>query len=140
MLILPIRPSFYDLDFGGVANNIAYLRWMEDARTKLINESPLPLEQLMALRTLPVVRRTQVDYHSPLRVGEEALLEVGLVEIGRSAWTFSFRFVRTFDQLQLVTGTQNGCFFHLDRRRPVPIPPEIHTYITKVLRGDEPAS
>jgi YbgC/YbaW family acyl-CoA thioester hydrolase len=133
MFTLPIRPSFYDLDFGGVANNIAYLRWMEDARTQLINDSPLPLTEL---RTLPVVRRTLVDYHAPLRVGEEAVLEVGLSDLGRSAWTFSFRFLRASDGVLLVTGSQYGCFVHLDRLRPVPIPEPIRAHLLAVLRDE----
>ena len=136
MLTLPIRPSFYDLDFGGVANNIAYLRWMEDARSHLINDSPLPLARLTELRTLPVVRRTLVNYHAPLCVGEEAVLEVELADLGRSAWTFTFRFIRTSDGALLASGSQYGCFVHLDRRRPVPIPESIREHMLAVLRNE----
>jgi len=135
MLILPIRPSFYDLDFGGVVNNIAYLRWMEDARTRLIDESPLPLDRLMELRILPVVRKTEVEYLLPLMVGDRAELRVTLVQLGRSVWTMAFRFLRERDGAEAVVATQHGCFVHLDRGRPVSIPPPVREHMEAALRA-----
>jgi acyl-CoA thioester hydrolase len=133
MLKLLIQPSFYDLDFGGVVNNIAYLRWMEDARTRLIDGSPLPLERLMELRTLPVVRHTTVEYRQPLLVGDWAELRVTLAEQGRSAWTMDFRFIRLRDGAEVVTGRQHGCFVHLDRLRPVSAPQALRDHFAREL-------
>lgn len=128
MITLSIRPSFYDLDFGGVVNNIAYLRWMEDARTRLVSEGPVSLDGLLARRVLPVIRRTTVEYLAPLQVGDRATLHVRLTELGRSAWTMEFRFVRERDGVEAVRAEQHGCFVNLDRGKPVAIPPEVREH------------
>ncbi len=128
-----INPSFYDLDLGGVVNNIAYLRWMEDARTRLLEDSPLPLDRLMAMRVLPVVRHTSVDYHAPLFAGDRADLEVVLSELRRSGWGMRFRFVRVRDGRECVTAGQHGCFVDLDRLKPVAVPEAIRAYWTELF-------
>jgi acyl-CoA thioester hydrolase len=137
MLTFPIHPSFYDLDFGGVVNNIAYLRWMEDARTRFVDDGPLPLVRLMELRTLPVVRQTTVEYKLPLLVGDRAEMRVSLIEMRRSAWTMKFRFLRERDGAEVVVAQQLCCFVHLDRMRPVGIPEPIRDYIQRTLRSDQ---
>ena len=33
--VLPYQVMYYDTDCGGVVHNLAYLRWVEECRTKM---------------------------------------------------------------------------------------------------------
>lgn len=62
---------FYDTDCGGVVHNIAYLRFIEKARTKLAALMGLELRQMAAAQLYPVVVRTEIDYRRPAVLGDE---------------------------------------------------------------------
>ena len=45
----------YQIDFAGHVSNIVYLRWMEMARSKLLEAAGLPVETLLARGIVPVL-------------------------------------------------------------------------------------
>ena len=53
---------FFDTDCGGVVSNIAYLRFIETARTHLAEELGLAVVEMAQKETYPVVVRTEIDY------------------------------------------------------------------------------
>ena len=67
---------FYDTDAGGVVHNIAYLRFVEKARTLLGAKLGLSLKQMSASGLYAVVTRTEIDYLNGLVVQKAA--ELGL--------------------------------------------------------------
>lgn len=81
---------FYDTDCGGVVSNIAYLRFVEKARTALFAGLGFPASQMMETNVFPAVVRTEIDYRSPARLGEEIRVSARLlsVEKVRAVCTF----------------------------------------------------
>ena len=59
-----VQVMFFDTDCGGVVSNIAYLRFIEIARTLLAEELGLPLAQMAETKEYPVVVRTEIDSRS----------------------------------------------------------------------------
>src|SRR2546423_1293565 len=57
-----VQIMFFDTDCGGVVSNIAYLRFIEIARTLLAEELGLPLTEMVKTQKYPVVVRTEIDY------------------------------------------------------------------------------
>ena len=53
---------FFDTDCGGVVHNIAYLRFIETARTLLAEELGMKLVEMAKTQRYPVVVRTEIDY------------------------------------------------------------------------------
>ncbi len=45
-----VQVMFFDTDCGGVVSNIAYLRFIEIARTQLVEELGLPLAEMLSGR------------------------------------------------------------------------------------------
>lgn len=73
MVSVPVY--FFDTDAAGVVHNIAYLRMIEAARTKLAENSGWPvLEMTKGIHGCPVVARTEIDYLKPAKLGD--VLEV----------------------------------------------------------------
>mgnify|MGYP001370561647 CR=1 FL=1 len=69
---------FYDTDCGGVMSNIAYLRFVEKARTALFDGLGMPASAMMESGVFPAVVRTEIDYRSPARLGETVGVSVVL--------------------------------------------------------------
>lgn len=61
---------FFDTDIGGVVHNIAYLRMIETARTRLAAVMGLALREMAQTQQYPVVVRTEIDYKKPATLGD----------------------------------------------------------------------
>ena len=66
---------FYDTDAGGVVHNIAYLRFVEKARTLLGAKLGLSLKQMSKSGLYAVVTRTEIDYLKPALLGDELTVQ-----------------------------------------------------------------
>ncbi|HCN27978.1 MAG TPA: acyl-CoA thioesterase, partial [Verrucomicrobiales bacterium] len=51
---------FFDTDIGGVVHNIAYLRMIETARTRLAAKLGMSLREMSETQLFPVVVRTEI--------------------------------------------------------------------------------
>lgn len=60
---------FYDTDCGGVVSNIAYLRFVEKARSALFEKLGMTIEKMNDSLIFPVVARTEIDYLRPAKLG-----------------------------------------------------------------------
>lgn len=60
---------FFDTDIGGVVHNIAYLRMIETARTRLAALMGMQLREMATTQIYPVVVRTEMDYRNRRRWG-----------------------------------------------------------------------
>jgi YbgC/YbaW family acyl-CoA thioester hydrolase len=63
---------FFDTDCGGVVHNLAYLRMIETARTRLAALLGMKLREMAQTHLYPVVVRTEIDYKKPAKLGDEA--------------------------------------------------------------------
>jgi YbgC/YbaW family acyl-CoA thioester hydrolase len=102
-----VTVMFYDTDCAGVVHNIAYLRFIEEARTLMAEEMGMPLRQMVETGLYPVVLRTEIDYRSPGRVGDRLLVRGGVCELGRVRFWVEFEVVRPEDNTILVTCRQS---------------------------------
>ena len=88
---------FFDTDCGGVVHNIAYLRFIEIARTLLAEELGLGLSEMAESKKYPVVVRTEIDYRKAARLGDRLMVEGWLDELARVRFWCGFRIVRPQD-------------------------------------------
>jgi YbgC/YbaW family acyl-CoA thioester hydrolase len=89
---------FFDTDCGGVVHNIAYLRFIEIARTLLAEELGLGLSDMAENKKYPVVVRTEIDYRKGAKLGDTLLVEGWLDQLERVRFWCAFRIVRTRDE------------------------------------------
>ena len=74
---------YFDTDAGGVVHNIAYLRFIETARTLLAVQLGMSFEEIIRTGIHPVVVRTEIDYRRPARLGEHLEIHGKIAEVGR---------------------------------------------------------
>lgn len=72
---------YYDTDAEGVVYYANYLRFFEEARTKLIEDAGFNLKALAEEGYLFAIRRQEVDYKAPLWYGENIEIKTKIKEI-----------------------------------------------------------
>ena len=70
---LEIAVRDYELDSEGIVNNAIYLHYLEHTRHAFVKQEGIPFGSLTRDGLIPVVRRMEIDYHTPLRSGDVML-------------------------------------------------------------------
>jgi YbgC/YbaW family acyl-CoA thioester hydrolase len=101
-----LQVMFFDTDCGGVVHNIAYLRFIEIARTLLAEELGMSLAQMMETQRYPVVVRTEIDYRRGARLGDRLSVKGWLDRVERARFWCAFEVVRPADSTLIATCRQ----------------------------------
>src|ERR1051325_511005 len=86
-----VQVMFFDTDCGGVVSNIAYLRFIEIARTLLAEDLGLALTEMARNQRYPVVVRTEIDYRRPAKLGDQLVIEGWLSRVERVRFSCAFQ-------------------------------------------------
>ncbi len=113
---------FFDTDIGGVVHNIAYLRMIETARTRLASVMGLALRDMARTQLYPVVVRTEIDYRKPATLADEIIIRGRLESVERVRFWCSFEMVRAADDALLVTCRQALAMVQMPQGRPMRLP------------------
>jgi YbgC/YbaW family acyl-CoA thioester hydrolase len=92
-----VQVMFFDTDCGGVVSNIAYLRFIEIARTLLAEKLGLPLAEMAMSQQYPVVVRTEIDYRRAAKLADRLVIEGWLDKLERARFWCAFRVLRPED-------------------------------------------
>ena len=109
----------YDIDFAGIVSNIVYVRWLEDLRLAMMDES-YPLPRALADDVAPILLETRISYGRPLTVRDRPRGRIWIKRMERIRWILAAEFVG--DDFSYATAEQTGLFIRLSTRRPVAIP------------------
>jgi YbgC/YbaW family acyl-CoA thioester hydrolase len=93
-----VQVMFFDTDCGGVVHNIAYLRFVEIARTLLAEKLGLALGEMTETQRYPAVVRSEIDYRHPARLGDRLVVDGWLDRFERVRFWCGFKIVRPNDE------------------------------------------
>ncbi|HOJ36569.1 MAG TPA: thioesterase family protein [Ignavibacteriales bacterium] len=79
----------YDIDIAGHVNNIAYLRWVEELRVKLIYRS-FTLEKLLEIGYFPIVSETTIRYKRAIKMFSKVTGKMWVDDFKHSIWVLKF--------------------------------------------------
>jgi YbgC/YbaW family acyl-CoA thioester hydrolase len=97
-----VQVMFFDTDCGGVVSNIAYLRFIEIARTLLAEELGLALTEMAENQRYPVVVRTEIDYRRAAKLGDQLVIEGWLDRVERVRFWCAFQITRLADNVLIA--------------------------------------
>jgi len=123
-----VRVMFFDTDCGGVVHNIAYLRFVEIARTLLAEELGLGLAQMSDTQRYPVVVRTEIDYRKGAKLGDRLVVEGWLDQLERVRFWCAFRIVRPQDEALIVECRQMLALVQMPEAKLLRLPDEWEKY------------
>lgn len=115
---------FFDTDCGGVIHNLAYLRFVETARTIMAAQMGMRLPEMAAEGLYPVVLRTEIDYLSPGKFGDRIVVRGGVTEVGRVRFWVEFEVVRADDGAILTKSRQSLALIRMPGAKAERLPAE----------------
>ncbi|MGN6378702.1 MAG: acyl-CoA thioesterase [Gaiellales bacterium] len=117
---VPMRVRFSETDAMGVANNGAYVAWLEVARIEYLRQLGHSYRDVHDGGVDLVVAGLQVDYLAPLRFDDAFDVVCRCSELGRASLSFSYR-LEAGGRLHARATTRHAC---VDRStmRPVRLP------------------
>jgi YbgC/YbaW family acyl-CoA thioester hydrolase len=123
-----VRVMFFDTDCGGVVHNIAYLRFIEIARTLLAEKLGLGLSDMAENQKYPVVVRTEIDYRKGAKLGDVLQVEGWLDQLERVRFWCAFRIVRTKDDALIAECRQMLALVEMPAAKLLRLPDDWEKY------------
>jgi YbgC/YbaW family acyl-CoA thioester hydrolase len=123
-----LQVMFFDTDCGGVVHNIAYLRFIEIARTLLAEKLGLALADMAKSKKYPVVVRTEIDYRRAAKLGDRLAVEGWLDRLGRVRFWCAFRIVRLADETLIAECRQTLALIEMPEAKLLRLPSDWEKY------------
>ena len=123
-----VRVMFFDTDCGGVVHNIAYLRFIEVARTLLAEQLGLGLAEMAEDKKYPVVVRTEIDYRRAAKLGDRLVVEGWLDQLERVRFWCAFRIVRPDDDALIAECRQMLAIIEMPAAKLLRLPEDWEKY------------
>lgn len=107
----------FDTDLNGHVSNITYIRWLEMARTEMMIDTGLTLEQMVERGLGVALTNTEIHYRKPLLVEDDVMLYMWISDLGRASAWMDFQIFGNDNKLS-ADGRQRGLF--IDRTTQMP--------------------
>ena len=123
-----VQVMFFDTDCAAVVHNIAYLRFIEIARTHLAEQLGLGLADMAENKKYPVVVRTEIDYRRAAKLGDRLAIEGWLDRLERVRFWCAFRIVRPADETLIAECRQMLAIIQMPEAKLLRVPDEWDRY------------
>lgn len=123
-----LQVMFFDTDCAAVVHNIAYLRFIEVARTLLAEELGLGLAQMAETQKYPVVVRTEIDYRRAAKLGDKLAVEGWLDRLERVRFWCAFKIVRPADDTLIAECRQMLAIIQMPEAKLLRVPDDWDRY------------
>ena len=124
---LPYQVMYYDTDCGGVVHNLAYLRWVEEARTKMASQLGINWAELAKVHNQHTVLVShEVHYHSPAFLADDIHINGCVERVEKSSLYFFFEIRRAENDKLCVSVRQRLALVQMPQGRPCRIPAAWH--------------
>lgn len=119
-----VQVMFFDTDCAAVVHNIAYLRFIEVARTLLAEQLGMRLATMAEEKKFPVVVRTEIDYRRGAALGDKLIIEGWLDRLERVRFWCAFRITRPSDDTLIATCRQMLALIEMPSAKLLRLPDE----------------
>jgi YbgC/YbaW family acyl-CoA thioester hydrolase len=123
-----VQVMFFDTDCAAVVHNIAYLRFIEIARTLLAEELGLGLAAMAETQKYPVVVRTEIDYRRAAKLGEKLVIEGWLDRLERVRFWCAFKIIRPADGILIAECRQMLALIQMPDAKLLRVPEDWDRY------------
>lgn len=122
---LDIEVRNEDTDRLGHANNVVYVRWLEDISWAHIESLGMTWERHEATGKAMAITRTEIDYLAAANTGDRLVLGTWLTDFdGRFRSARQFQLVRPADGKTLVRAVSTHACVDIRTQRPARVPAE----------------
>lgn len=125
------------IDANGHANNVEFVRWMQDAAVRHADATGCTAATRQAEATW-VVRSHHVEYLRPAMVGERVRVLTWVADFRRAFSLRRYRFLRAADGALLAKGETDWVYVDVAAGRPRSVPEPIKAMFEVAPEGWEP--
>ena len=116
----PLETRYNDYDTKGHVNNAVFLTYFEMARARAW------VEGMGGNADFPfILAEATVQYRSEAMIGDPLEIEITTTEVRTKAWVWSYTIRDARDGRVVAEGRTVQVAYDYDRKKTVPIPPEI---------------
>ena len=132
------KVNTYEIDALSHVSNIAYIRWLEMARSQLLEECEMPVKDLIEAGFGPVLVRTEIDYLRPVYLGDQVVIRLWISKLGTASAILEFEILA--NSKVVSKARQRGLFVEFESGKPRRLTPDIRSrFLPYVLReADSP--
>ena len=123
-----VQVMFFDTDCAAVVHNIAYLRFIEIARTLLAEQLGLGLATMAENQKYPVVVRTEIDYRRAAKLGDKLVIEGWVDQLERVRFWCAFKIVRPSDETLIAECRQMLALIQMPEAKLLRVPDDWDRY------------
>ena len=123
-----VHVMFFDTDCAAVVHNIAYLRFIEIARTLLAEQLGLGLATMAENQKYPVVVRTEIDYRRAAKLGDKLVIEGWVDQLERVRFWCAFKIVRPSDETLIAECRQMLAIIQMPEAKLLRVPDDWDRY------------
>ncbi len=127
---IEVQVMFFDTDCGAVVHNIAYLRFIEMARTLLAENLGMKLVEMAETQRYPVVVRTEIDYRRSAKLGDRLRIDGWLEQLERVRFWCGFEIRRPADDTLIAQCRQMLALIQMPEAKLMRLPDEWDRYRT----------
>ncbi|WP_305044369.1 acyl-CoA thioesterase [Geoalkalibacter sp.] len=120
--VMPYRVRVADINYGGHVSNAAVLNYFQDARIAYLAALGPYSELAIGGGRGLIMPESHVRYHAEMFLGDDLLIGVRAVRLGRSSFELAYRIAR--GEELTVEGTTPLVAFDYTARKPRRLPPE----------------
>lgn len=132
--ILEIDVTDADTDRLGHANNVVYVRWLEDISWAHIESLGMTWDRHEATGKAMAITRTEIDYLAAANAGDRLLMGTWLTAFdGRFRSARQFQLVRPGDGKTLMRALSTHACVDLRSQRPTRVPKEYGDILASAL-------
>lgn len=124
-----------EIDRLGHANNVVYVKWMQDAAVAHSESRGWPGSRYLDMGCGWVARRHTIDYLHPARQGWDIVVWTWVASMRKTTSVRRYRMCRD-DGTPIAVAETRWAFIDYTTGRPMRIPPEVIQSF--VLAGDDP--
>lgn len=115
-----------DIDEMDHANNVCYIRWMQDAAIAHSYANGWSTPRYLELGSCWFARRHTVDYLSPAYLGDELIVRTWISDRKGVRSIRKYRFLRASDNTLIAEAETCWAFVNMVTQRPTRIPAEVN--------------
>lgn len=127
-----------EIDGQGHVNNVAYVRWMQDAALAHSRAQGWNTARYGDIGCTWVARRHTIEYLQPAFAGEEIVVATWVADMKKITSLRKYRITRPADSAVLAVAETNWAFVNVRTGLPKRIPPDVTDSFELVTSEREP--
>ncbi|MDB4637756.1 acyl-CoA thioesterase [Planctomycetaceae bacterium] len=127
-----------DIDGMGHANNVSYVRWMQDAAVAHSKDRGWHSARYQEIDAAWVARTHFIEYLQPSYEGDEIVVLTWISDLKKITSRRKYKMIRPADDTVLAIAETNWAFISLSQQMPKRIPKEIRESFIMISNDEEP--